>query len=126
MTEILLLLIAFVLLIILLPIVILYMFLKYLLTGKKRMITVWACKTARSIDVFANVEASELFNDTLIKSGGYKFGNRQETISSVLGKNQMTDTLTKVGKGLRIILDWIEPGHCLLSINDDLTNTTKQ
>ena len=125
MTEILLLIIAFVLLIILLPIVIIYMLLKYLLTGKKRMITVWACKTARSIDVFANVEASELFNDTLIKSGGYKFGNRQETISSVLGKNQMTDTLTRVGTGLRIILDCIEPCHCLLSINDDLTNTTK-
>ena len=126
MTEILLLLIAFILLIILLPIVIIYMFLKYLFTGRKRMITVWACRTARSIDVFANVEASELFNDTLIKSGGYKFGNRQETISSVLGKNQMTDTLTRVGKGLRIILDCIEPGHCLTSINDDLTNTTKQ
>ena len=125
MTEILLLLIAFVLLIILLPIVILYMFLKYLLTGKKRMITVWACKTARSIDVFANVEASELFNDTLIKSGGYKFGNKQETISSVLGKNQLRNTLTRVGNSLRIILDLIEPGHCLLSINDNLTNTTK-
>tara|TARA_R110002012_G_scaffold315144_3_gene528566 strand:- start:256 stop:636 length:381 start_codon:yes stop_codon:yes gene_type:complete len=126
MTEILLLLIAFILLIILLPVVIIYMLLKYLLTGKKRMITVWACRTARSIDVFANVEASELFNDILIKSGGYKFGNKQETISSVLGKNQVLKTLTKVGNGLRIILDWIEPNHCLLSINDDLTNTTKQ
>ena len=125
MTEILLLIIAFVLLIILLPIVIIYMLLKYLFTGKKRMITVWACKTARSIDVFANVEASELFNDTLIKSGGYKFGNRQETISSVLGKNQRDNTLTIIGDGLRIILDCIEPCHCLLSINDDLTNTTK-
>ncbi len=126
MTEILLLLIAFILLIILLPVVIIYMLLKYLLTGKKRMITVWACRTARSIDVFANVEASELFNDILIKSGGYKFGNKQETISSVLGKNQMTNTLTRIGTGLRIILDCIEPGHCLISINDDLTNTTKQ
>ena len=126
MKEILLLLIAFILLIILLPLVIIYMLLKYLLTGKKRMITVWACKTARSIDVFANVEASELFNDTLIKSGGYKFGNRQETISSVLGKNQRDNKLTRIGDGLRIILDCIEPAHCLLSINDELTNTTKQ
>ena len=122
MTEILLLLIAFILLIILLPVVIIYMFLKYLLTGKKRMITVWACKTARSIDVFANVEASEI----LIKIGGYKFGNRQETISSVLGKNQVSDTLTRLGNALRIILDCIEPGHCVSSINHDLTNTTKQ
>ena len=125
MKEIFLLLVAFTLLIILFPIVIIYMLLKYLFTGKKRMITFWAKRTAISIDVFANIEASELFNDTLIKTGGYKFGNKQETISSVLGKNQVTNTLTRVGTGLRIILDWIEPGHCLLAINEDLTNTTK-
>jgi 8-oxo-dGTP diphosphatase len=125
MTELLLLFIALILLFLLLPIVVIYMLLKYLFTGKKRIITVWACKTARSIDVFANVEASELFNDILIKKGGYKFGNRQETISSVLGKNQVTNTLTRTGNGLRIILDCIEQDHCLISINEDLTNTTK-
>lgn len=101
------------------------MFLKYIVNGKKRMITVWARRTARSIDVFANVHGSELFNDVLIKPGGYKFGNKQETISSVLGKNQKLYTLTKVGNWLRILLDWIEPGHCLFSINDNLTNTIK-
>ena len=89
------------------------------------MIKTWACKTARSIDVFANVEAQELFNDTLIKKGGYKFGNRQETISSVMGKNQRTNTLTKAGKTLRIILDFIDKDHCKNSINDALSNTTK-
>lgn len=101
------------------------MFLKYIVSGKKRMITVWARRTARSIDVFANVHGSELFNDVLIKSGGYKFGNKQETISSALGKNQKLHTLTKVGNCLRILLDWIEPGHCLFSIDDNLTNTMK-
>ena len=125
MKEIILLLTAVILLFLLLPIVCVYMFLKYLVSGNGRMITVWACKTARSIDVFANVEASELFNDVLIKKGGYKFGNRQETISSVVGKNQRDNTLTKTGRGSRYILDKIDKNHCIDSINDELTNTTK-
>ena len=125
MKEIILLLTAVILLFLLLPIVCVYMFLKYLVSGNGRMITVWACNTARSIDVFANVEASELFNDVLIKKGGYKFGNRQETISSVVGKNQRDNTLTKTGRGLRYILDKIDKNHCIDSINDELTNTTK-
>ena len=67
MIELLLLLTAIILLLILLPIACFYTFLKYVFTANKRMIKTWACKTARSIDVFANVEASELFNDVLIK-----------------------------------------------------------
>lgn len=125
MKEILLLVVAVVLLYLLLPIVCIYMLFKYLGGGNGRMVKTWACKTARSIDVFANVEAQELFNDVLIKNGGYKFGNKLETISSVLGKNQRDGTLTRVGKGLRILLDKIEEDHCLKSINDELTNTTK-
>tara|TARA_R110000868_G_scaffold124371_3_gene328841 strand:- start:2831 stop:3208 length:378 start_codon:yes stop_codon:yes gene_type:complete len=125
MKELVLLLVALVLLYLLLPIVIVYMILKYLCGGSGRIVKTWARKTARSIDVFANVEAQELFNDILITVGGYKFGNKFETISSVLGKNQRDGTLTKVGTGLRILLDLIEKNHCLLSINDELTNTTK-
>ena len=125
MKEMLLLLIAIVLLYLLLPVVIVYMLFKYLSGGNGRVVKTWSCKTARSIDVFANVEAQELFNDILIKTGGYKFGNKLETISSVLGKNQRDGTLTKVGTGLRILLDKIEKDHCLLAINDELTNTTK-
>lgn len=121
----LLLIVAIVLLYLLLPVVIVYMLFKYLRGGNGRIVKTWACKTARSIDVFANVEAQELFNDILIKKGGYKFGNKLETISSVLGKNQRDSTLTKVGTGLRILLDKIEKDHCLLAINDELTNTTK-
>nr|DAR63660.1 MAG TPA: hypothetical protein [Caudoviricetes sp.]DAY34106.1 MAG TPA: hypothetical protein [Caudoviricetes sp.] len=35
-----------------------------------------------------------MFNRLLIEEDGYKFGKVQETISSVLGKNQMLDTLS--------------------------------
>jgi len=125
MKEISLLVTAIVLLFWLLPIVFLYMLLKYVITGNLRMLTIWSKRVAMSLDVFANVHASEIFNDILIKRGGYKFGNKQETISSVMGKNQRDGTLTIIGKGLRIILDVIEYGHCILSINDELTNTRK-
>ena len=47
MKEIALLLIAVILFYLLLPIVCVYMFLKYLTNGNARMIKTWACKTAR-------------------------------------------------------------------------------
>jgi len=89
------------------------------------MIKIWSWKVSRAIDVFANIHGSEIFNDLLIKKGGYKFGNPKETISSVLGKNQVEETLTILGNIIRAVLDIIEYGHCILSINNELTNTRK-
>ena len=45
-----------------------------------------------------------LFNTTLITKQGYQFGQKNETISSVLGKNYLTNTLTTTGKLLVKIL----------------------
>lgn len=59
----------------------------------------------------------DLFNQLLICKGGYKFGNRDETISSVLGKNVELNTLSKLGQLLNSILDFIEAGHSLNSID---------
>ena len=42
-----------------------------------------------------------------------------------MGKNQRSNTLTHTGKVIRVILDFIDKDHCLNSINDDLSNTTK-
>jgi len=123
--EILLLLIAVVLLYLLLPIVFVFMLLKYLIGGNTRLLKVWAWKVSRGIDVFANVHGSDLFNIVFIKTGGYQFGNRQETISSVIGKNQRNKTLAIAGKVLRWMLDRIAQDHCLNSIREELTNTTK-
>lgn len=72
---------------------------------------------ATSIDSSGNVVCKDLFNLTLIQKGGYQFGNRKETISSVLGKNQRDETLTKTGKIIVFILDKIETDHCLISID---------
>ena len=114
-----------ILLYLLLPVVALFMILKYLFTGDKRTLSVWFWRTARAIDVFANVNGSEFFNAIFITEGGYKFGNPQETISSVIGKNQRDKTLSIAGGLLRWMLDRISPDHCLNSINKAASNTKK-
>lgn len=73
--------------------------------------------SAVNLDKFGNREFRTLFNKTLINSEGYKFGDINETISSVLGKNQLTGTLTKCGSILVWVLDKIENDHALKSIN---------
>lgn len=77
---------------------------------------------ALSIDQTANVLCSELFNDTLIKSSGYKFGNPDETISGVLGKNKVKETLTKTGRCLDWILNKLDEDHSINSIETDENN----
>lgn len=125
MLELLLLIIAITLLYVLLPVVAIYVILKTIFKERPRTLKVWFYRTAMSIDRFANVNAAELFNDIFIKKGGYKFGHPDETISSVIGKNQRNKTLTRAGRTLRYILDKIEYNHCLDSINEDVTNIKK-
>lgn len=73
--------------------------------------------SAVNIDKFGNREFRTLFNKALINDKGYRFGNIEETISSVLGRNQLTGTLTKCGLALVWILDKIDTNHSIKSIN---------
>ena len=68
------------------------------------------------LDQIGNAVCRDLFNRLLIEEDGYKFGKVQETISSVLGKNQMLDTLSLCGWILVSILERFEEDHCLKSI----------
>ncbi len=74
-------------------------------------------KIAISIDQLGNVIMQHLLNLLWVKKGGYKFGNRDETISSVLGKNKQNNTLTGFGKSIDKILDFIDANHSLNSID---------
>lgn len=74
--------------------------------------------SALTLDKLANREFRTLWNKTLINDNGYPFGNIEETLSSVLGKNQRDGTLTKVGLTLVFILDKIDSNHCLKSIDE--------
>lgn len=71
---------------------------------------------AIGIDQIGNSVCRDLFNRCLITSAGYKFGKVQETISSVLGKNQETWTLTCLGRAVVGVLDWLDKDHCKESI----------
>lgn len=99
-------------------------------------------KVAISVDQLGNVVASSLLNVTLITYDGYKFGNPDETISGVLGKNEIVrevvnfgtldvldypiyetkNTLTWLGLGVNWILSKIESNHSINSIESDENN----
>lgn len=71
---------------------------------------------AVGLDRYGNYNYRSLFNAVLVKKYGYQFGDFRETISSVLGKNEKSETLTKSGKILVKILNAIDKNHCEKSI----------
>ena len=73
-------------------------------------------ENALQVDVLGNVMCQFVFNWIFIKPNGYKFGKRGETISSVLGKNLRDGSLTKLGYGVAMSLNFFQPNHCILSI----------
>lgn len=73
--------------------------------------------SAINLDKFGNREFRTLFNKLLILEDGCKFGNIYETISSVLGRNELKGTLSKTGKVIVWILDKIDKDHCFKSIS---------
>ena len=75
---------------------------------------------ATSIDANGNVVCEDLFNLCLIKQNGYKFGNRKETISSCIGKNEYLGCLTKTGKIVAHLLGKIEKNHAKISIDNNV------
>ena len=74
-------------------------------------------KIAISIDQLGNVLMQHLLNLLWVKKGGYKFGNRDETISSAIGRNKRMGTLTRFGSAIDKVLDFIDPNHSLNSID---------
>ena len=74
-------------------------------------------KIAISVDQLGNVIMQHLLNALWINKYGYKFGNRDETISSVIGKNKKLGALTSFGRFIDAILDRIDPNHSLNSID---------
>ena len=74
--------------------------------------------TALSIDIWANREFRTLWNDKLRIDRGYEFGKENETISSALGKNERDKTLSKKGKLLVKILNFLDKNHCQKSMKD--------
>ena len=114
---ILLLFISIILFILTVPLGIIYGYLYKLFTKSIDGLGEFCLKIAISIDQLGNVIMQHLLNHVMIVKGGYKFGNRDETISSVIGKNIEQNTLSRVGKLINFVLDFIDAGHSLNSID---------
>ena len=114
--------IAIVLLIFTTPIGFLYALLRQLFFGKLKSLSVYFLEVAISIDNTGNVMMQHLLNDLLLikQKETYYFGNKKETISSVIGKNSLTNTLSPLGKALNAFLNWIDKDHSFNSIMYDV------
>lgn len=78
-------------------------------------------RLATGLDIFGNVAAPELFDYCLLtKDSNNRFGDYGETISSVIGKNKIRNTLSKTGIYLDKILDILDKNHSIKSIKDDI------
>ena len=76
---------------------------------------------AQVIDEFGNVAYQGMWNEVLIiKESKHLFGNAGERMSSVIGKNVLTNTLTKTGVWLNNQLNKIQPNHSILSIQKEI------
>lgn len=114
--------IAFVLLIITAPIGFFYALLRQLIFGKLKTLNVFFIEVAIAIDNTGNVMMQHLLNDFLLikRPTTYYFGNKKETISSVIGKNSLMNTLSSLGKALNAFLNWIDKDHSFNSIMYDV------
>ena len=114
--------IAFVLLISTAPIGFFYALLRQLFFGKLKTLNVFFIEVAIAIDNTGNVMMQHLLNDFLLiqQKETYYFGNKKETISSVIGKNSLTNTLSPLGKTLNAFLNWIDKDHSFNSIIYDV------
>ena len=114
--------IAIVLLIFTTPIGFFYALLRQSFFGKLKTLSVYFLEVAISIDNTGNVMMQHLLNDFLLikQKDTYYFGNKKETISSVIGKNSLTNTLSALGKALNAFLNWIDKDHSFNSIIYDV------
>jgi len=115
------LLLAIFLSVLLIPIGITYTILRYIIFPYHvwQTFSNFMLKWALSIDGLGNVILATLLNDIMITKKGYPFGNWHETISQVIGDNQLNGTLTKSGHIFNKILDKVfEPNHCLNAVRN--------
>ena len=114
--------IAFVLLVTTTPIGFVYTLLRQLFSGKIKTLQIYFIEVALAFDNAGNVIMQHLLNDTLLikNTNTYQFGNKKETISSVIGKNHLTNTLSPLGKALNSFLNYIDKDHSLNSIIYDV------
>jgi len=68
------------------------------------------------MSMLTNFNYASILNNVLISKDGYKFGNSLETVSSVLGKNQLNNTLSPFGMMLISLMDIFDKDHAIKSV----------
>lgn len=71
----------------------------------------WFKKLAISIDQFGNASSATILNFLFRKKGGIDFGDEDDTISYVLGRNLYRGALTIPGRIICFILHLIDRNH---------------
>ena len=114
--------IAFVLFFTTAPIGFLYAIIRQSLVKRVYSLSVYFLELALALDNAGNVLMQHVLNDALLirNENTYLFGNKMETISSVIGKNLITHTLSSAGLILNTFLHFIDKDHSLNSINYDV------
>ena len=114
--------IALLLLVTTAPIGFLYAIIRQTIFEKTKSLSLYFIEVALVLDEAGNVIMQHLLNDTLLikNTNTYYFGNKKETISSVIGKNSLTGTLSTLGKALNSLLNFIDKDHSLNSIIYDV------
>jgi hypothetical protein len=114
--------IAFILFFTTAPIGFLYAVIRQSLAKRVHSLSVYFLELALALDNAGNVLMQHVLNDALLirKENTYLFGNKMETISSVIGKNLVTHTLSSAGLILNTFLHFIDKDHSLNSINYDV------
>jgi len=104
------------------PIGFLYAVIRQSLAKRVHSLSVYFLELALALDNAGNVLMQHVLNDALLikNQNTYLFGNKMETISSVIGKNLVTHTLSPAGLLLNTFLHWIDKGHSLNSINHNV------
>ena len=110
------------------PIGFIYTILRQLFVNKVKTLSLYFTEIALVFDEAGNVVMQHILNDFLLikKRDTYYFGNKKETISSVIGKNYLTQTLSPLGLALNSFLNFIDKGHSLNSIMYDVKLWEKQ
>jgi len=111
--------IAFILFFTTAPFGFLYAVIRLSVVKRVHSLSVYFLELALALDNAGNVLMQHVLNDTLLvkNENTYLFGNKMETISSVIGKNLVTHSLSPLGLALNSFLHWIDKNHSLNSIN---------
>jgi len=110
-------LIAFELLIVVVPLGLLYGWITNANESNKKYLYI-----AIQIDIAINTSCKELLNDIFIIQRIHEFGSPYETVSYVLGKNKELNNLTGIGKFIVKGLHFIDPFHVEKAIRLEVPN----